>query len=618
MDKDRLIEALTREGNLCFPANKRMADILREPLTGLKNVTQDGATLWFEGDKPSPATIRIKIYPTGHVVFYNTFGRRFLMTDPEGHPLHEAEWEADPATHEIKLKQARCQLDCQQWVGIKPKAKKFSTHISIKGQPGWETMSLDRLREGAAQAWQVPHSEVEYFYKDENFVSTAEGEYDVNLYKDGLYALPGGTFETPVFVSFMFGVQWEKLDLIPVVELFQSTLPGSGGAVFEFIWGLFEDQSRETPLPPLRYRGLPTYPSKEAFNIFSAFFTPKGPASEDIMEVFMDTDRSHEIEWTPRHDPPWRYFSTVQSMSLTVQDGYLYKLTLYDDPIGIPYINTARGGFGSCQRYMSVTDGQIILHDAAEQQKVPIAEQWQVTDQTPAKAPPSAPFGWQHFFGGNAPETDPVKILYTVPFYPEGEALIDEASLQPMVLDQIFHYMESHDDMEDKLEAVDSVLVHTFDSVISGCVDCTHDREVTVLYGDPEFAVKNAQQLWNFAAGRKQLDNLKRVKFLSEAEHVDEAYQKTYSMIYKWIPFVFHQNREAAEAMLKSLADALKPGGMLFLCGPGPIRGLFEHYGLSDRNFDPVTEMPFFNQHRKMCPENQVHPEITVFLTEKR
>ena len=211
-----------------------------------------------------------------------------------------------------------------------------------------------------------------------------------------------------------------------------------------------------------------------------------------------------------------------------------------------------------------------------------------------------------------------MKILYTVPFYPEGETLIEEASLQPMVLDQVFHYMESHYDMEAKLEAVDSVLVHTFDCVISGCVDCTHDRDVTVLYGDPEFAVKNAQQLWNFAAGRKQLDNLKRVKFLNEVDHVDEAYQKTYSMIYKWIPFVFHQNREACEGMLQSLVDALKPGGMLFLCGPGPIAGLFEHYGLQCRNNDAVIDMPFFQQHRKMCPENQVHPDVTVFLAEKK
>ena len=376
MDKDQLIEALTREGNLCFPANKRMADILQEPLTRLKSETQEGATLWFEGDKSTPANIRIKIYPTGHRVFYNTFGRRFLMTDPEGNPLHEAEWEADEATHEIKLKQARCQLDCQQWVGIKPRAKKFSTHISIKGQPGWETMSLDQLRQGAAQAWQVPHSEVEYFYKDENFVATAEGEYDVNLLKDGLYALPGGTFETPVFISFMFGVQWEKLDLIPVVELFQSTLPGSGGAVFEFIWGLFEDQSRETPLTPSALPGTPHLPVERGVQYLSRHSSrQRVRRGQDIMDVFMDTDRSHEIEWTPRSDPPWRYFSTVQSMSLTVQDGYLYKLTLYDDPIGIPYINTARGGFGSCQRYMSVTDDQD--HPARRERnnrKVPIAE----------------------------------------------------------------------------------------------------------------------------------------------------------------------------------------------------------------------------------------------------
>ena len=106
MDKDRLIEALTRKGNLCFPANERMSAILQEPLTGLKSVTQDGSTLWFEGEKPTPATIRIKVYPTGHVVFYNTFGRRFLMTDPEGNPLHEAEWEADEAT--TKSNSSRC------------------------------------------------------------------------------------------------------------------------------------------------------------------------------------------------------------------------------------------------------------------------------------------------------------------------------------------------------------------------------------------------------------------------------------------------------------------------------------------------------------------------------
>ena len=42
---------------------------------------------------------------------------------------------------------------------------------------------------------------------------------------------------------------------------------------------------------------------------------------------------------------------------------------------------------------VSSSGGQIVLHDAAAQQKVPIAGQWHITDQTPAKAPPSAEQG---------------------------------------------------------------------------------------------------------------------------------------------------------------------------------------------------------------------------------
>ena len=46
--------------------------------------------------------------------------------------------------------------------------------------------------------------------------------------------------------------------------------------------------------------------------------------------------------------------------------------------------------------------------------------------------------------------------------------------------------------------------------------------------------------------------------------------------------------------------------------------GLFDHHGLNCRNNDAVIDMPFFQQHRKMCPENQVHPDVTVFLAEKK
>ena len=37
-----------------------------------------------------------KVYKTGHMAFYDDEGRRFLGTDPGGHPLHEAKWSKDP------------------------------------------------------------------------------------------------------------------------------------------------------------------------------------------------------------------------------------------------------------------------------------------------------------------------------------------------------------------------------------------------------------------------------------------------------------------------------------------------------------------------------------------
>ena len=213
---------------------------------------------------------------------------------------------------------------------------------------------------------------------------------------------------------------------------------------------------------------------------------------------------------------------------------------------------------------------------------------------------------------------DPVKAQYTVPFYPEGAADIDESSLQPMVLDQIFYYMEMAPAMAHRLEKIDRVLIHTFDTVLAGCIDCTKEREYTVLYSDPEFAQKNAQLLWNFALARDQLNNLQKVSFLPEKDHIAHAYSNKYGLIFKWIPFMYHPDREACESMLKALIGSLQPDGFIFLVGPRPLEGLFEHYGLERLYNDPVYNMPFFRQHLKMCPENQVHPDLCVFLLEKK
>ncbi|GIS83979.1 MAG: hypothetical protein CM1200mP16_02790 [Nitrospina sp.] len=53
-----------------------------------------------------------------------------------------------------------------------------------------------------------------------------------------------------IFISFMFQVNWAKLDLIPVVGNLSVYSAWNGGAVFEFIWGIYNDQSREEEFHP--------------------------------------------------------------------------------------------------------------------------------------------------------------------------------------------------------------------------------------------------------------------------------------------------------------------------------------------------------------------------------
>ncbi len=619
---EKLVSILKRPDCLTFESSSHAAEALSACQDTLKHSVLDGASYWHEGEEPGAATTRIKIYPTGHKAFYSPEGMRFLTTDPEGEPLNESDWQPG-ADGGQRLARVRMQLDSKQWIGLVPKAKSFKTEIDIKGQPGWQEMELDDLRKKAAEAWRVPFSEVKYFYNDDNIIPKGEGKYEIHLTKDSLYALGEPAFgDKKLFMSFLFTVNWEKLDLIPVVELFQSTLPGSGGACFEYIWGLHEDQSRSMKLESLRYRGLPTYPSKEAFNIFCAFFTPQAPEgtkTSDIYKIFNDPDTSHQIEWKPKPNPPWRYFSASHELTLTIQDGNLYKVSVHNDPVPIPFVNRALGGKPSCQRELTVQTNAFELIDGQRVREIPFHPVWPIKPQTdPPRPPEKVPFDWKWFFNGFPPQVDPVKALYTVPFYPEGAQEIDEASLQPMVLDQIFYYMEMSPGMPAKLEKVKKVLIHTFDTVIAGCVDCTHEREYTVLFSDPEFAQKNACLLWNYGAKRNQLDNLKKVSFLPERENIQEVYKEKYGLVFKWIPFMYFQDRDACESMLQALVNILLPEGILFLVAPKPIQGLFAHYGLECLYNDPVVNMPFFRQHLKMCPENFVNPELAVFLAEKK
>ncbi|MFM8535695.1 MAG: hypothetical protein ACKOEC_19255, partial [Acidimicrobiia bacterium] len=243
-DDSQIRSALTRPGSLTFPSNRPFA----------QDLTGNGGHVVRQA--------------SGHLVFFGPGHRRVLATDPDGNPLHECEWRTAP-DGTARLLHARLKLDWGQWVGVKPGGLVNSTQLDLSKKPGWQRLRADDLRQMAAQAMQVPFEEVKFFYGDEDLVIDARGQATIRHHKDAFYVLDDGTFAQSRFMACMGAMHWHSIDFLPVVELFQSLLPGTGSATFELIRGLYDDQHDGQHQPPaLRYRGIPTYPSEAAHRLF--------------------------------------------------------------------------------------------------------------------------------------------------------------------------------------------------------------------------------------------------------------------------------------------------------------------------------------------------------------
>jgi len=353
----------------------------------------------------SRATIRQQA--SGHMVVYGPHGRRILLADPEGHPLHECEWEQSP-DGEIRLVSARLFLDWNQWVGITPSGLINTMTMDLSIRPGWQSLPPQDLRHMASSAMGVTLKEVEFFYTDDDLLIDPSGQGTIQQRKDAWYILDDGTFEHARFMSCMSAMHWEAIDYLPVVELFKSLLPGTGSATFELIRGLYDDQNPNSPRP-LQYRGIPTYSSQAAFGLFSNFFTASYSGQESPFAVFMDTLRSHEVSWLPNADPPVRYVDSTHNACLTIKQRKIQKATLPTDSTGLPFTAPNSQGFAPCARTVAIQSNQLLLQDSTSTKTLPVNPIWGVVSKQDGAIAPqlSTASDWQSFPRGGTNHCTP-------------------------------------------------------------------------------------------------------------------------------------------------------------------------------------------------------------------
>ena len=589
MPSDPRRAALTSSGHLRFSSNRSLA----------QGFDRSGG--------------RVVRQSTGHLVFYRSDGRRFLATDPEGNPLHECEWGFD-AAGDATLLRARIRLDWGQWVGLKPAGLVNETSLNLARQPGWQRLTADDLRAMAAQALRVPLEDVRFFYRDEDLLIDPTGHARIRQRKDAFYVLQDGDFERARFMSCMGAMHWTSIDFLPVVELFQSLLPGTGSAVFELIRGLYDDQHEGTSTPrPLRYRGIPTYPSEAAFRLFSHFFTPQEPDGNDPFMLFMNPERSTRVIWLPAGTPPVRYFDERAYACLTFQGVALHKVTVASDSSGLSYFNSRGHRFAPCDRSATVAGGQIILKDRNGETTLPVPLPRESLDQ-PGDPVALSPVDWRSMFVPGVPPVTPSDAYGAVLLYPDDESEIGECSAQPFVADYIQDIGELDREIGAVLSQARSVLIDNGDAVVTTCMTFDRPRDYTVLVRHPAYAQKQAQRLWNICAELQRWDWLSHIRFVSNEREVAYAYDVAYC----WVPYDDSGDPSLGLAKhIERIGLMLQAGGTAFVVGPAELGQYGESRGLHVCWKEPVEQLPTFRMHRTILPRARLKAGLTLFHLKK-
>ena len=586
MSADPVVTALSTPGHLRFPDNRHFQTRLEAG----------------EG--------RLVRQSSGHLIFYRADGRRILATDPDGNPLHECEWGVDQRGTPALLR-ARIRLDWGVWVGLKPSGHINETTLNLATKPGWQRLTADGLRAMAAQALQVPVDEVRWFYRDEDLSIAPTGVATIRHRKDAWYVLQDGDFQGASFMSCMGAMHWASIDFLPVVELFKSLLPGTGSAAFELIRGLYDDQNerRRTPLP-LRYRGIPPYPSEAAFRLFKSFFVPQAPLGKDALTLFMDPAKAHLVEWLPSPTPPLRYFDRAHGAALTVQDAELQKVTLEQDATGLSYMNAKGRAFVPCDRVAQVLNGRIVLRDRDVETVLATAAPSAVRGDAGSRTPPMSSVDWRSVFVGGIPRISPDAAYRAVLLYPEDDTPVGELAAQPFVADYLQDLAEQDREVARLMTEARRVVIRNGDAVIATCIAFDRPRDYTVVVREPAFAQKQAQQLWTTCAHLRRWDWLTRVQFIL-AEREGTGLKHGADLAYVWIPL---GSLEPPAAAVLSVRRSLQSGGSAFVTGPGTLADSWRGAGLHVAWQQRVDQLPTFRMHRAILPKARLTEGLTLYF----
>ena len=401
---------------------------------------------------------------------------------------------------------------------------------------------------------------------------------------------------------------------MPVVELFQSLLPGTGSAMFELIRGLYDDQNREKPVSrSLRYRGIPTYPSDAAYRLFSSFFSAQVPGGDDPFSVFMDSPRSHLVTWLPVPDPPRRHFDATNKVCVTIQGQRILKATCWDDPAGIAYQAFDQRGAAPCQRGLAVDQKRLLLMDQGSKRVIPLPDNWGTVTGPPMPVAVPTIVDWTSVFEGASPKVCSHEAFGAVLLYPDDEQEIGDLATQPFVADYLQDLIEQDRPLAARVGRAGHLLISGFDGAITTCLGGDIPRVCMVLYDHPAFAQRHAQILWNVWARAQRLGWLSQVRMRARMDEIGTESSQLYDLAYEWMPFSLYDKPDAVGLRTQQLSRRVSSGAVVFVVGPPTLADGCRAAGMQIQAITPVASLPTFRMHQSVLPRAQLKSGLMLY-----
>ncbi|MFO0729614.1 MAG: hypothetical protein U0231_13285 [Nitrospiraceae bacterium] len=256
-----------------------------------------------------------------------------------------------------------------------------------------------------------------------------------------------------------------------------------------------------------------------------------------------------------------------------------------------------------------------MLQDGAHRVTFPLDPAWGSLTETGIPTTSATP-AWSSVFDRPL-VVSPQEAFSAVLLYPQDEQEIGELETQPFVADYLQDLLEQNQRLGALVAKAAHVEICRFDAAITTLIGQDRRRSYHIQFEQDAFVQRQAQAIWNQWARAGRLAWLSDLRMRHATQEPSQP-DAPFDLLYDWVPYRIHPQRDAMWAHIKELARRMTRGAIGFLVGPPAMPELCGAAGLQVEAMVAIEQLPTFRMHRTIIPKAMLRRGVTLYQVMRR